>query len=181
MTAENRSASATEWVMQVRAFRAKKDIKSALAVCLKGLASHPRSMDLLFTYGELRIIRYNSVKKSDHLKKALISFEKLLRINPHHYMANLLAAQIYFKGRAHDRAEAKINAILKSTPNDPRAAQVKQAIQKARTKKEKAAAQEYEPESERIETEKLDGLQQVMGWVGNLEKVSSGNIERTGA
>lgn len=166
MTAEKKSASATEWVMQVRTFRAKNDIKSALDVCRKGLQSHPRSMDLLFTYGELRIIRYNSAKKSDHLKKALVSFEKLLRINPHHYMANLLAAQIYYKGRAHDRAEAKVNAILKSTPNDPRATQIKQAIRKVRTKevkKEETAAVEYVPETERIETEKLDGLQQVEG------------------
>ncbi|MFQ5431128.1 MAG: tetratricopeptide repeat protein [Nitrospinota bacterium] len=164
MTAENKSVSATEWVMQVRTSRANNDVKSALDVCRKGLESHPKSMDLLFTYGELRIIRYNSAKKPDHLKKALVSFEKLLRINPHHYMANLLAAQIYFKGRAYDRAEVKVNTILKNTPNDPRATQIKQAIRKARekaVKKEDTVAKEYEPETDRIETEKLDGLQQV--------------------
>ena len=151
--------------MQTRTFRAKKDIRSALAACRKGLESHPKSMDLLFTYGELRIIRYNSSKKPDHLKKALVSFEKLLRINPHHYMANLLAAQIYFKGRAYDRAEAKVNAILKNTPNDTKATRIKHTIKKARTKAviKKEAEGEYKPETERIETEKLDGLQQVEG------------------
>ena len=63
MTADSKSTSATEWVMQVRTHRANKDIKSALDVCSKGLDSHPKSMDLLFTYGELRISRYNSEKK----------------------------------------------------------------------------------------------------------------------
>ena len=164
MTAESKSTSAAEWIKQVRAHRAKNDIESALDICRKGLDSHPKSMDLLYTYGELRISRYNSEKKAAHLKKALVSFEKLLLINPHHYMANLLAAQIYFKGRVYNRAEEKVNAILKSTQKDPRATQIMQAIQKARAKavkKEEAAVEEYEPDSERIETEKLETLQQV--------------------
>ena len=79
-------------------------------------------------------------------------------------MANMLAAQIYFKGKVYKRAEEKVNTILKSTQKDPRATQIKMAIQKAQTKavkKEEPAVKEYEPDSERIETETLEDLQQV--------------------
>jgi predicted regulator of Ras-like GTPase activity (Roadblock/LC7/MglB family) len=79
-------------------------------------------------------------------------------------MANLLAAQIYYKGRVYERAEDKINSILKATPNDPRANQLKQAVKKACAKtaaKEEPAEEAVAAEDEKIETEKLEGLQQV--------------------
>lgn len=165
MSVENKSESPADWVMKVRTFRSKGDLESALKVCQEGLDSHPRSMDLLYTFGELKISWYNKTKKPEHLKKALISFEKLLQINPHHYTANLLAAQIYYKGRSHQRALEKVNNILKITPGDPKANQIKQAVNKSRTKAaskdSQAAGVSAEPVSEKIEAGKLDGLHQV--------------------
>ena len=165
MTVENKSESPADWVMKVRTFRSKGDLESALKVCQEGLDSYPRSMDLLYTFGELKINWYNKTKKPEHLKKALVSFEKLLQINPHHYTANLLAAQIYYKGRSHQKALDKVNNILKITPADPKANQIKQVVNKSRTKaanKDSPAAGEMAvQDGEKIEASKLDGLHQV--------------------
>lgn len=152
--------------MKVRKCRGKKDFKSALEECRKGLDAFPNSIDMLYTYSELKIISFNQERNPDHLKNALISFEKLLKINPHHYMANLNSAKIYFKAKAVDRAESKLDVILKANPKDPKALEIKRAIRKfkapektAKKSAEKAAPQKVEIEdTEKVDTEKMAGL-----------------------
>ena len=173
MAAENVPSTPADWVLRVRRLKAKNDITGAMKACEEGLENHPHSMDLLYTFGELGINCYNRQKKPDLLKKALISFERLLKINPHHYMANLLAAQIYFKGKVFKRAAERVGAILKTTPNDPRAVQLNQAVERSRKKEEEKRAAAHNAEkaeaeetvesvavgdTEKIETEKLEGL-----------------------
>jgi len=164
----NIGASPAEWVTRARGLKVRDDIKSAVKVCHEGLKAYPKSTDLLFTYGELRIVCYNRVKKPEHLKIALASFERLLKINPHHYMANLLSARIYLKGRAYDRAQDRINAVLRASPDDPGALKIKQALQKVKPvsgAKPRTVERKQQPNvkmepSETIETEKLDGLKE---------------------
>ncbi len=167
MAEGNIGTSLAEWVTRARGLKARGDIESAIKICDEGLRAYPKSTDLLFTYGELRIARYNRVKKPEHLKKALISFERLLKINPQHYMASLLSAQIYLKGRVYGRAQDKINSLLKTSPEDPRALKIMQAVQKKLESSGGAEPRTFEREqtpdvkmepSTTIETEKLDGL-----------------------
>ncbi len=132
MAGENTPANPAEWVAQIRTLRKKADLKGALEDCLKAMQAFPDSTDLLFLYGEVRIDCFNQAKKPEHLKAALISFEKLLKANPRHYMANLLAARIYYKGRAWARAGEKLAAILKMSPSDPRALELKGIVQKTK-------------------------------------------------
>ncbi len=166
-------ASPSEWIMRVRSFKEKKDFKAAIAECGKGLKQFPKSIDLLFTYGELRVGLYNIEKKPDHLKTALISFEKLLHVNPHHYMANSISAQIYYKGKVWKRAHARAEEVLKTSPRDPKALKIKMAADKAMQKagdtakkSDQAALPPEKPkpdmvidETQDIRTEKIDGLQ----------------------
>ncbi|MBI5179155.1 MAG: tetratricopeptide repeat protein [Nitrospinae bacterium] len=131
-----------QWLERIRTLRAKDDFKGALEECKKGLEAVPDSPDLLLAYGELRVDSFNHSKNAEHLKAALISFEKLLKLNPHHYMANLLAARIYFKGKSYDRAEDKLADILKTSPGDPRAMELKAAIQKLQSPAKEATPPE---------------------------------------
>lgn len=156
MTTDKSPVSPAEWVMRVRDLREKKDLENSLKECRNGLEKFPSSTDLLFMYGELRVRSFNKTKKTEHLKKALSSFETLLKINPAHYMANLLTAQIYFKAHAYDRAEQKVTAILKSSPADPGAMKIRKALQK-RTRE---GVETKVDESDGITTEKLEGLQE---------------------
>ncbi len=167
-------ASPSEWIMRVRNLKEKKDIRAAIEECGKGLKQFPKSIDLLFTYGELRVGLYNIEKKPDHLKTALISFEKLLHVNPHHYMANSISAQIYYKGKVWKRAHARAEVVLKTSPTDSKALMIKMASEKAILKAEEtakkpeqeAASPPEKPkpdiqidETQDIKTEKIDGLQ----------------------
>lgn len=161
-------ASPAEWVASIRGRRKETDLRGALEDCAKGLQAFPDSMDLLFIYGEVRIDCFNQTKKPEHLKTALISFEKLLKANPRHYMANLLAARIYYKGRVWARADEKLAAILKMSPADPRALELKAAVQKMKNPakpvstpdaKETAAADAEEFGQEAMAKESIEGLQ----------------------
>ncbi len=149
-------ASAVEWVAGIRGLRKEADLKGALEACAKGLQAFPDSMDLLFIYGEVRIDCFNQAKNPEHLKAALVCFEKLLKQNPRHYMANLLAARIYYKGRAWIRADEKLSAILKMSPSDARALELKAAVQKMKNPaKPEAAPDEKEPPPAAAETEEF--------------------------
>ena len=165
-------ASPAEWVAGIRGRRKEADLKGALEACTKGLQAFPDSMDLLFIYGEVRIDCFNQTKKPEQLKAALVSFERLLKANPRHYMANLLAARIYYKGRAWARADEKLAAILKMSPSDPRALELKAAVQKMKSPAKAApapdakepapaAADTEEFGQEAIAKESIEGLQ---GW-----------------
>lgn len=168
MAEGNIGTSLAEWVARARSLKVRGDMKSAIKICHEGLKAHPKSTDLLFTYGELRVACYNRVKKPEHLKVALVSFERLLKVNPHHYMANLLSAQIYLKGRVYDRAQERIEGLLKASPDDPRALKIMLTLQEKvkpssnvapRTAERKQADIRMEP-SATIETENLEGLQE---------------------
>ncbi len=133
--------NAAEYLDRIRALRDKNDHKGALEECHSGLEVLPGSPDLLLVYGEVRMDMFNLTKNTEHLKPALISFEKLLRISPRHYMGNLLAARIYLKGKAYTRAEEKLASILQISPNDPRALELKTALQKAKSQAREVAAE----------------------------------------
>jgi tetratricopeptide (TPR) repeat protein len=145
MTPENTPAlTPSDWLARARAAREANDLKAALEECRKGMEAWPDSPDLLLTYGEVRMDTFNQDKNTEQLKTALISFEKVLKIIPRHYMANLLAARIYFKGKAFDRAEEKLTALLQVSPNDQRALELRAAVQKAKSQA-KGAAEEERP------------------------------------
>ncbi len=170
MVGEKALASPAEWVAAIRGRRKEADLKGAMEACAKGLQAFPDSMDILFIYGEVRIDCFNQTKKPEHLKAALVCFEKILKVNPRHYMANLLAARIYYKGRAWIRAEEKLAAILKMSPSDPRALELRTAVQKMKTQAKSAAvpdeketapaaADTEEFGEEAIAKESIEGLQ----------------------
>ncbi len=170
MVEEKAPSNPAEWVAAIRGHRKEADLKGALEACTKGLQAFPDSTDILFIYGEVRIDCFNQAKNSEHLKAALVCFEKLLKINPRHYMANLLAARIYYKGRAWIRAEEKLAAILKMSPSDPRALELKAALQKMKNAAKGGPAPEakeaaaHAPDSEEfgeeaIAKESIEGLQ----------------------
>lgn len=170
MAEEKAPVTPAEWVAGIRGRRKEADLKGALEACGKGLQAFPDSMDILFIYGEVRIDCFNQTKKPDQLKAALVCFEKLLKLNSRHYMANLLAARIYFKGRAWARAEEKLAAILKMSPSDARALELKAAIQKMKNPARPVAApgaKEAAPAAgeveefgqEAIAKESIEGLQ----------------------
>lgn len=144
MAVDGTPASQAEWVAKVRGLRTGGNLTAALEACAAGLQAFPESMDLLFSYGEVNIEMFNQAKNPELLKAALICFERLLKINPRHYMANLLATRIYLKGKALSRAEEKLSVILKMSPGDPRAVELKTALDKAKAQ-QKALQQKAQP------------------------------------
>ncbi len=112
------------------------ELSLALKVCDKGIERFPDNGNIHIIKGEVQVACYNADNtKTSHLKSALGSFEKALRLDPHNYLAKLLASQIYLKAGGRKQARTLLADILKTSPGDEKASSLMALI----NQKEKAS------------------------------------------
>ncbi|VAX18031.1 hypothetical protein MNBD_NITROSPINAE01-1081 [hydrothermal vent metagenome] len=112
------------------------ELSLALKVCDKGIERFPDNGNIHIVKGEVQVARYNADNtKTSYLKSALGSFEKALRLDPHNYLAKLLASQIYLKAGGRKQARALLSDVLKTSPGDEKASSLMALI----NQKEKAS------------------------------------------
>lgn len=119
-----------------RELTALKERALALKIIRNGLSQHPDAVALHVLESETLIAIYNSDdRKPEHLKLALKSCERALKLDPNNYFARLMAAHIYVKGRAPSRAKKIVETILSDAPGDARAVALLKKINQQLRKK----------------------------------------------
>lgn len=117
---KKRKTSPESYIKLAKIALTLREFQLAAASCEKGLNRFPKHTGLLVTRGETLVMAYNYGKKKDHLDTALKSFEEVLKINPHNYIANFLAGQIYYQLKKYEAAANKFTSILEIDPDDTR-------------------------------------------------------------
>jgi len=127
-----------------------QEFQIAAAACEKGLSRFPGHAGLLVARGQTFALAYNVGRNADHLKNALESFEGALKINPHNYVAKILAGQIYLQLQKYDRAAERFTSILRIDPSDTKAqALLKRVQRKLDAREEKRNAMQAGPSEAR--------------------------------
>lgn len=129
--------AARAFVKSAREMQSLGEYGMALKTLDRGLERMPDSAMLHLAKGELLVASFNKKQDVRYLKKGLSCFAAALRRDPQNYLARLLSAQIYLKGRAYGRARTLLDEILKNAPGDDRATALLDAVKK---KEAKAAA-----------------------------------------
>ncbi|MBI5816726.1 MAG: tetratricopeptide repeat protein [Nitrospinae bacterium] len=132
---ESSSAKAIAYVKIAKGLHGLGETALAMEVCESGIKKLPESASTHIAKAEILIARFNAEGKGELVKTALVSLETALKLDPHNYLAKLLASQIYLKAKKVGRAKELLTEILKTSPDDEKAGVLMAMI----TEKEKAA------------------------------------------
>ena len=129
-----------------------KDLGLGLIVCNKGIDRFPKESSIYLMKGEILVHQFNNDKNSEHLKLAMESFEKVLSINTHNYLAKYLSAQIYIVMDQHEKAKERLNSILTTAPDDVKALNLLKKVERYGVKdtREKPKAKRKISKNEKI-------------------------------
>ncbi len=137
--AQNDSSGKTDQALSHRYGSLAKELlalrESSLAIktCEQGIAKAPNSASLYIIKGQILLGKFTRKEKPEYLKTALVCFGKAIKLDPHNYLAKLLASQIYLKAGARKKAAALLRNILKQTPGDEKATSLLKGIKDKET------------------------------------------------
>ncbi len=126
--------TARSFVKSARQMQSLGEYGMALKTLDRGLERIPDSAMLHLAKGELFVASFNKKRDVRYLKKGLSCFAAALRRDPQNYLARLLSAQIYLKGRSYGRARVFLDEILKNAPGDERATTLLDVVKRKEAK-----------------------------------------------